>query len=296
MGALPRANAGSFEIFRVWLRQIRDGLERFRAETGETQVGPVSVNFSTGMPHDELRRHLEVCRECGVEIVISAAGDPTDLIKQVHDWGGCVFHDVTNLRFAEKAIAAQADGLTCIGAGGGGHSGTISHLSFIPKVRAMFDGTIIMAGAVTTGAAVRAAEVLGADLAYMGTRFIATRESLASNDYKDMLVDETSEGLRYTSNITGVPANWLVASLQQNGLDPDALPEPAQALTYRHLPKGVRPWTTLWSAGQGIDLIDGVLTAAELVGRLRQEYIAACRRPDMSVEAAGSDILLESVR
>jgi nitronate monooxygenase len=201
----------------------------------------------------------------------------------VHDFGGRVFHDVTSLRFAEKAITAGADGLNCIGAGGGGHSGTISHLALIPRIRAMYDGIIVMAGAVSTGAVIRASEILGADLAYLGTRFIATRESDAPDEYKDLLVTETSTDLIYTGGVAGVPANWLVESIRKVGLDPSNLPQPlGKGMRHDHLPPGVQPWRNVFSAGQGIDLIDDIPKVSELVARLRAEYIAACDLPSFS--------------
>jgi nitronate monooxygenase len=220
-----------------------------------------------------------------VEIIISAAGDPSELTARAHDLGLVVFHDVVNLRFAEKAIAAGVDGLTCIGAGGGGHSGTFSHLAFVPKVREMFEGVILMAGAIGHGAAIRAAEVLGADLAYVGTRFIATREAAAPDAYKALLVAETSKGLRYTDALGGPPANWILESLRRAGLDPDDLPKPVRAMSYEHLPEHAKPWRDVWSAGQSIDLIDDIPTVAELCARLRREYVAACAVPDMAAEA-----------
>ena len=283
IGGLPRQNARSFEIFEQWLAGIRVDLDRHKAENPGARIAPIAVNLATRLPPDELALHLAVCRRHGVEIIISATGDPTELIARVHDWGGKVFHDVTNLRFAEKAIAAGADGLNCIGAGGGGHSGTISHLALIPRIRAMFDGVIILAGAVSTGAVVRAAEVLGADLAYLGTRFIATRESAAPEAYKQLLVSQSSSGLMYTGKVAGVPANWLTESMRMAGLDPDALPEPqGRGMRHDHLPEGVRPWVNLWSAGQGVDLIQDIPPVAELVRRLRAEYVAACAIPDMA--------------
>ncbi|HEV2530433.1 nitronate monooxygenase [Phenylobacterium sp.] len=286
IGGLPRQNARSLERFEAWLAEIRADLDRARGEDPAARIAPIAVNLATRMPADELALHLDVCRRYGVEIIISATGDPTELIGRVHDWGGQVFHDVTNLRFAEKAIAAGADGLTCIGAGGGGHSGTISHLALIPRIRAIFDGVIVLAGAVSTGAAIRAAEVLGADLAYLGTRFIATRESDAPEAYKELLVSQGSAGLMYTGRIAGVPANWMAESMRRVGLDPDALPEPVgKGMRHDHLPDGVRPWVNLWSAGQGIDLIEDVPTVADLVRRLRGEYVAACETADMA-EAA----------
>ena len=285
VGGLPRQNARSLEQFSAWLEEIRVALDAHAAAEPGARIGPIAVNLSRRLPADELKAHLEVCGRYGVEIIITATGDPTETIRQVHDWGGKVIHDVTNMRFAEKAIAAGADGLTCIGAGGGGHSGTISHLSLIPKVRAIFDGVIVMAGAISTGAAIRAAEVLGADLAYLGTRFIATAEADAAQEYKDLLVSEASAGLMYTDAIAGVAANWMTESMRRVGLDPDDLPRPAAKMSYEHLPATVRPWKNLWSAGQGIDLIEDIPTVAELVSRLRREYIAACETPDMAKAA-----------
>jgi nitronate monooxygenase len=285
VGALPRQNARTNDTFAAWMKQISEDLERHEAETGQ-RPGPIAVNISNRVRGDDLTEALDVCRRHGVELIISAHGDPTELTKRVHDWGGQIFHDVTNLRFAEKAIGAGVDGLNCIGAGGGGHSGTVSHFALIPRVREMFDGTIVMAGAVGTGHAVRAAEVLGADLAYIGTRFIATEESLASPQYKQMLVDSTVADLRYTAGVAGVAANWLGPSIEANGLDPDELPSPiGGGFTTAHLPDGVRPWRDIWSAGQSIDLIHDIPPVAEVVRRLRLEYVDACKAPSL-VESA----------
>jgi nitronate monooxygenase len=194
------------------------------------------------------------------------------------------FHDATTIRFAEKAAAAGADGIVCIGAGGGGHAGTISHLAFVPQVRAMFGGMIVMAGAIGNGAAIRAAEVLGADLAYLGTRMIATQESDAPDAYKAMLVAGGVTDVIYTKGVNGMPASWLKASLREIGLDPDNLFIPASRST-DHLPAGKTPWRDIWSGGQGIGLIDDLPTVAALVRRLQAEYVAACAAPDMAAAA-----------
>lgn len=296
IGGLPRQNARTLEQFTQWLADIRAALDDDAGRDPGARIGPVAVNLATRLPADVLAANLEVCRRYGVDIIISAAGNPAELIKRVHDWGGTVFHDVTSLRFAEKAIAAGTDGLTCIGAGGGGHSGTVSHLSLIPKVRAVFDGTIVLAGAVSSGAAIRAAEMLGADLAYLGTRFAATRESMAPPAYKDLLVSQTSAGLRYTGDVVGVPANWMAQSMRDIGLDPDNLPAPSGPMRHDHLPEGVRPWKNLWSAGQGIDLISDIPPVAELVRRLRQEYVDACAVPDMAEAARLANQALDAAR
>ncbi|WP_123026796.1 NAD(P)H-dependent flavin oxidoreductase [Mycolicibacterium stellerae] len=283
VGALPRQNARSIEVFEDWLRQIRTALDDFAEANPSARIGPLAVNLATNFNDDDLAANLTLCQRYGVDIIISATGNPSALAQRVHDWGGVIFHDVTSMRFAEKAIAAGVDGLTCIGAGGGGHSGTVSHLVLIPKIRSIFSGVVIMAGAVTNGAAIRAAEILGADLAYLGTRFIATQESRASDQYKAMLTSGSSTELMYTPNIAGVAANWMTESMKMAGLDPRNLPKPSRAgMTHSHLPEGVKPWKNVWSAGQGIDLIDDVPTVSELVSRLREEYVAACDTPDMA--------------
>ena len=285
IGSLPRQNARSTEVFESWLKDIRSALDAHQAEHGG-RIGPIAVNLPTKFPDNELKDHFDLFKRYGVRILITVGGDPTAMIGHAHDAGLKVFHDITNLRFAEKAIAAGADGLTCIGAGGGGHSGTISHLAMIPRIRAIYDGTIVLAGAVSTGAVVRAAEVLGADLAYLGTRFIATRESDAPQAYKELLVSQTSAELAYTGDIAGVPANWMVESMRLVGLDPENLPKPTgRGMRHDHLPPGVTPWKNLWSAGQGVDLIDDIPSVAELVRRLRREYVAACETPSL-VETA----------
>jgi nitronate monooxygenase len=295
VGGLPRQNARTIEEFESWLKEITVALAAHGRRHPTARIAPIAVNYPTRMPEDELRDNMTLCARYGVEIIISVGGDPTELIKRVHDFGGKVFHDVTSLRFAEKAIAAGADGLNGSGAGGGGHSGTISHLALIPRVRAMFDGVVVMAGAVSTGAVIRAAEVLGADLAYLGTRFIATRESDAPDAYKALLVSENSGDLIYTGGIAGVPANWLVESIRRVGLDPFSLPEPlGKGMRHDHLPPGVQPWRNVFSAGQGIDLIEDIPTVADLVARLRAEYVAACALADFSEAAALANAALEA--
>ena len=297
VAGLPRKNCGDRAAFEATLAGINAELARNADPTGAHPVGPLAINLSTRLEPDELDAELAVCVRHGVDVIVSAAGDPTRLIRHAHARGLPVWHDVTSVRFAEKAIAAGADGLICIGAGGGGHSGTVSHLALVPRLRALFDGVLVMAGAVASGAAIRAAEILGADLAYLGTRFIATREADAAPGYKQMLVEENAAGLLYTPRITGVPANWMQRSLRANGLDPADLPLPrGTGLGHGHLPDAVRPWRTVWSAGQGIDLIDDIPEVAELVSRLRREYLAACATPDRARAAQLAEDALRQAR
>jgi nitronate monooxygenase len=284
VGSLTRNHCRDTEEFEAQLGAVDEMLKRFIDQHPDHAVGPLAVNISTNFGDDEMRAHLALCKRYGASIVITSVGNPTLMVPMVHDAGLLHFHDATNLRFAEKAIAARVDGIVAIGAGGGGHSGTISHLAFIPQIRAMFDGTVVLAGAVSNGATIRAAEILGADLSYLGTRFIATRESAAPDAYKAMLVKGTSADVMYTNAINGLPASWLKASIRSIGMDPDHLPT-VTARGTDHLPAGMKPWRDIWSAGQGIGLIHDVPSVAELVDRLQAEYIAACAIPDMSVAA-----------
>jgi len=279
MAGLPRHNAASVEQFEEWLRRIRLALDRYRDESPGAAVGPLAVNLSGAMPPDDIKRELALCRHYGVEVFISARGDPTELAKRVHDSGGLIFHDVINHRFAEKAIEAQVDGITCIAAGGGGHAGTISPFALVPQIRRIFDGTILLGGAISTGGGIRAAEALGADLAYLGTRFIATTEANADQRYKAMIVAGRAEDVVFSSAINGVGANWLTASLRDAGLDPAKLPRSPGRGNYSHLPAGTRPWRDLWSAGQGIASITAIESVAKAVDRLVAEYEAACALP-----------------
>lgn len=285
MAGLPFHNARTNEEFAGWLATITADLDRHRLAAPDAVIGPLAINFTAKRPIAEILPEIERCFAHGITRFITALGNPRDLAAAIHDRGGTIYHDVTSLKFAEKAIAAGVDGLICIGSGGGGHSGTLNALAFLPRVRAMWDGTIVFAGSVSNGAAIRAAEILGADLVYLGTRFIATQESRAPEAYKAMLVDGSSADLAFTPRVSGVSANWLLPSLTRLGLDLDRLEPPTPA--YDHLPDGVRPWRDLWSAGQGIDLIDDLPDAATLVARLRREYVEACALPDMADAARG---------
>ena len=283
-GSLPWHNARSAEEYAAWLIQIGDALAVTRAENPGARIGPVIANITLKRPMDELVAAVDLCITHGVRHFITALGNPAEAVKVIHDRGGAILHDVTSLRFAEKAIAAGVDGLICIGGGGGGHSGTLNPFAFIPAVRAIFDGTIVFAGCVSDGAGIRAAEVLGADLVYLGTRFIATTEARAPDAYKAMLVSEGATALTYTPAITGVHANWLGASLARVGVVPGDLPPHAPGNA--HLPDGIRPWRDLWSAGHGIDLIHDLPDVVTLVDRLRREYLAACHAPSLAKAAA----------
>lgn len=277
MGVLPRHNAESLDEFEEWL----DIISRARAEArgkAPWEPGPLAVNFATRRSPEEIAQDLRLCEQYGVSVIINAMGDPTELARIVHDWGGQLFHDVTAPRFAKKAMAAGVDGMIVIISGGGGHSGTLSAFSFLPQLRDEFDGVLVLAGGLSTGDAVLSAQALGAEYAYMGTRFIATQESRAATEYKNLLVHSTSHDLIFTSAITAVPANWLTGSLERVGLNPSSLEHSSGRGNYDHLPPDIRPWRDIWSAGQGIDLIHDIPSVADLVSALDQEYKTARER------------------
>ena len=293
IGSLTRNHCRDDEEMVAQLAAVREALDRFAGEHPGRTIGPLAMNISPNSLPEDFRRQLEACRGYGVRIIVTSVGDPTRNAPLVQEYGLLHFHDATTIRFAEKAAAAGADGIVCIGAGGGGHAGTISHLAFIPQVRAMFAGTVVMAGAISTGAAIRAAEVLGADLAYLGTRLIATRESAASEAYKAMLVEGGVTEVIYTKGVNGMPASWLKASLRSIGLDPENLFIP-EGRGIDHLPPGKTPWRDIWSGGQGIGLIDDIPPVAQLVRRLQEEYVAACAVPDMAAAARAARAAMEA--
>jgi len=280
IGTLTRNNCRDLAELEIQLKAVTERLAHYTDTYPARQSGPLAVNIEPKYGEDETRAHIDLCRRYGVKIIITSVGNPAGIAPWIRDAGILHFHDATTVRFAEKAIAAGVDGIIAIGAGGGGHSGTLSHLVLIPQIRGMFDGTIVMAGAVANGAAIRAAEILGADLAYLGTRFIATRESLAPEAYKRMLVEAGAADVVYTRGVNGLPASWMKESIRAAGLDPDNLPTPEGRST-AHLPPGKTPWRDIWSGGQGVQLIHDIPTVAELVGQLQSEYTEACGRPDM---------------
>jgi nitronate monooxygenase len=281
IGSLTRNHCRDDAEMEAQLQTVSEAVKRFADANPGKVIGPLAMNISPNASPEDFRAQLDICKRYGVRIVVTSVGDPTQNAPLVQEEGMLHFHDATTLRFAEKAALAGADGIVCIGAGGGGHAGTISHLAFIPQVRAMFEGTVVMAGAISTGAVIRAAEILGADLAYIGTRMIATRESAAPDEYKAMLVAGGVTDVIYTKGVNGMPASWLKASLREAGLDPDNLFIPDKRGT-AHLPQGKTPWRNIWSGGQGIGLIHDIPSVADLVHRLQEEYVAACAIPDMA--------------
>ncbi|MDR3389630.1 MAG: nitronate monooxygenase [Rudaea sp.] len=274
IGAFPSGNPRAPESLESWLVAIR-AAESKSLDRGE-RFAPFCVNLlaSTAIDQQVRAERLDVCRRARVPLILTNLGDPKAEVEAAHEWGGIVFHDVTTMRFAEKAIASGVDGLMLVCGGAGGHAGTLNPFSFLPQVRRMFDGTIMLAGGIADGNGIAAALALGADIVVMGTRFIATRESGAFDPHKQMLVSARSEDVLYTDAIAGMPASFLRPSMIENGLDPDNLPVP-KGLHRPDLPPGIKAWKDVWSGGHSTGLIDDVPTVAELVERLETEFHAA---------------------
>jgi nitronate monooxygenase len=275
LGTFPAWNARSSADLAVMLDAIDGRLAADRKAGGDP--APYGVNLvMRDIGTERFTEDLALVRSHRVPVVITSVGDPSRVVEEVHGWGGIVLHDVVNLQHARKAAEAGVDGLILVSAGAGGHAGTMNPFAFVPQVREMFDGLVILAGAISEGRGIWAAQTLGADLAYLGTRFIATREAMGPDLYKEMLVASETKDIVYTPAFSGVPANYLEASIRAVGLDPKRLPAP-KGVFQPDLPPGIKAWRDVWSGGHGTGMIHDVPPVAELVDRLAAEYEAARR-------------------
>jgi len=279
LGAFPALNARPQELLETWLTQIEDALEKHRRETGAARATPYAVNLIVNPANKRLQEDLEVCVRHKVPVIITSLSAPTAIAKRVHDYGGVVFHDVVKVRHAQKALEAGVDGIILVCAGAGGHAGRLNPFALVNEIRRIFDGPLVLAGAITNGAGVLAAEAMGCDAAYMGTRFIATRESLAVDRYKQMLVESNAEDIVYTPFFSGVAGSYLKPSIRAAGLDPDNLPiQTEEKLTYRSRDERPKTWKDIWGAGQGVGNIEDVPPTGALVDRIVDEYEAARKK------------------
>jgi len=277
VGSFPALNARPASQLDDWLAEITEGLAAQRQASPGARIAPFAVNQIVHASNDRLEHDVRACVKHRVPIVITSLRPPAEVVAAVHSYGGLVFHDVINRRHAEKAAQQGVDGIIAVCTGAGGHAGTLSPFALVKEVREVFAGTIILGGAMSTGADVLAAQALGADLAYLGTRFIATTEANAGAAYKQMLVDSRAEDIVYTSLFSGVAGNYLRASVAETGLDPDNLPDGSKAaMNFAALGGGERKaWKDIWSAGQSVSGIRSVDPVAALVARMREEYAAA---------------------
>jgi nitronate monooxygenase len=263
IGTFPSLNQRSAAGYEEWLSQIEERLSR----GASARYG---VNLIVHKTNERLAADLEVTVRHRVPLVITSLGAAREVVDAIHAYGGFVFHDVIHLHHARKAAAAGVDGLIAVCAGAGGHAGTLNPFAFVAEIRAFFDKTVILSGSITNGRQVAAAQLLGADLAYLGTRFINTRESMAAAAYKEMIVNSAAKDVVYTPSISGVNANFLRASIVAAGLDPDHLPPPGELRI--SMDEEIKVWKHIWSAGQGVGDIHDVPTTADLCARLTQEY------------------------
>ncbi len=275
MGTFPALNQRSSQGYAAWLDEIQERLDCITADTGAA-LSPFGINLIVHKTNARLARDLEITVQHRVPVVITSLGAAHEVVDAIHSYGGLVFHDVINLRHANKAAAAGVDGLIAVCAGAGGHAGLLSPFAFVAEIRQFFDKILILSGAITHGRQIAAAELMGADLAYLGTRFINTREALAPVGHKQMIVEATANDIVYTSAVSGVHANFLRASIAAAGADPDNLQSSAKLDISTEGES--KAWRDVWSAGQGVGSIDDIPTAAELCGRLIAEYREAIAR------------------
>ncbi|MDI9244561.1 nitronate monooxygenase family protein [Marinobacter sp. CHS3-4] len=281
VGSFPALNQRSSDGFESWLIRMNDELARFRSDNPERTIAPYAVNLIVHNTNPRWEADLELCVKHQVPIVITSLGAATKVTEAVHSYGGLVFHDVTNQKHARKAAAAGVDGIIAVSAGAGGHAGTTNPFVLVHEIREVFDGMILLAGGLSKGEDILAAQAMGADLCYLGTRFINTTESQAEAAYQNMIIEAGSGDIIHTPAVSGIPANFMRQSLEAAGYPMDKLNQ-AGDIDYgeklKPMDDEAKAWKTVWSAGHGVSQINDVLPTADLVTRIRKEYQAAKAR------------------
>lgn len=280
VGCFPALNARPAAELEAWLQRITSELDAYNAAHPERPAAPFAVNQIVHGSNDRLQHDIEMCVKYRVPIVITSLGAKEFVNEAIHSYGGIVLHDIINNRFAKKAIEKGADGLIAVAAGAGGHAGSTSPFALVQEIREWFDGPLLLSGSIATGDAVLGAQAMGADLAYIGSAFIATDEANAEQAYKQAIVDNASSDIVYSSLFTGVHGNYLRPSIEAAGLDPDNLPEsdPSAMNFGSGGNSDSKAWKDIWGCGQGIGAVKSIGSAAELVDRLHAEYNAARTR------------------
>ena len=274
VGSFPALNARPQHVLEEWLIRIKEELAQAKAENPNLPIAPYAVNQICHASNDRLMGDMELCVKHEAPIIITSLRPPEEIVTAAHSYGGLVYHDVISVRHAKKAAEQGVDGLILVCAGAGGHAGTLSPFALVREVREFFDGTIILSGSISSGSAVASSLALGADLAYLGTRFIATEEANADQGYKDMLIDSVADDIVYSSLFTGVHGNYLKGSVVNAGLDPNDLPE-ADKSSMNFGSGGntdAKAWKDIWGSGQGIGGIKDDPSVEDLVTRLKEEY------------------------
>jgi len=262
VGTFPALNQRSTEGFEAWLNEIEERL------SSEPKAAPFGVNLIVHQTNARLKQDLDIVVQHRVPIVITSLGAVRDVVDAVHSYGGLVFHDIISRRHAEKASEAGVDGLIAVSVGAGGHAGNLNPFALISEVKSIFSGTVILSGALSTGRDIAAARMMGADLAYLGTRFLATKEAMVEKAYQQMILDSRAADIIYTPNISGVNANFMRESIKAAGLDPDNLPPHGKL----DMGSEAKVWKTIWSAGQGVGAISEVLSVAEMCEQFSRDY------------------------
>jgi nitronate monooxygenase len=281
VGSFPALNARPAELLDAWLTEIQEDLQAFREANRGAKVGPIAVNQIVHQSNDRLAHDVEVCVKHQVPIIISSLrAPPKEMLDAIHSYGGIVLHDVISIRHAQKALEAGVDGLILVATGAGGHAGTLSPFALVGEVRKFFDGPLVLSGSIATGDAVLAAQAMGADLAYIGSRWLATPEANVNDDYRKAIVESSAADIVYTNLFTGVHGNYLKKSIVAAGLDPDNLPvaDKSKMNFGSGGNTGAKAWRDIWGAGQGVGLMDDVRPVADVVAQLKAEYEAARKR------------------
>ena len=275
VGSFPALNARPAALLDTWLTDLQNELADYQAAHPGAKVGPIAVNQIVHQSNERLAHDVEVCVKHRIPIIISSLrAPPREMMDAIHGYGGIVLHDVISIRHAQKALEAGVDGLILVAAGAGGHAGALSPFALVGEVRKFFKGPIALSGAIASGDAILAAQAMGADFAYIGSRWLATRESNVNDSYREAIVSSAAADIVYTNLFTGVHGNYLKKSIVNAGLDPDALPESDKSkMSFGD--GTAKAWRDIWGAGQGVGMMDDVPTVAEMVARLKQEYEAA---------------------
>ena len=278
VGSFPALNARPQSQLDEWLHEITEALSAHDRAQPDRPAAPFAVNQIVHRSNTRFEEDMATCAKWKVPIVITSLGAREELNHAVHDWGGITLHDIIDDRYARKAIEKGADGLIAVACGAGGHAGRWSPFALVQEIRKWFDGPLALSGSIATGGAVMAARAMGADFAYIGSPFIATEEARASEEYKQGIVSAGAADIVYSNLFTGIHGNYLRASIVAAGLDPDSLPEAGPEAMNFQSASGAKAWRDIWGSGQGIGVIDKVQPAADLVGRLAEEYASARAR------------------
>jgi nitronate monooxygenase len=279
VGAFPALNARPAELLDTWLTDLQRELAHFQEANPQARVGPIAVNQIVHQSNDRLEHDVAMCVKHRIPIIISSLrAPPREMLDAIHGYGGIVLHDVISIRHAHKALEAGVDGLILVAAGAGGHAGALSPFALVGEVRRFFQGPLALSGSIASGDGILAAQAMGADFAYIGSRWLATRESNVDESYRQAIVESSAADIVYTNLFTGVYGNYLKKSIVRAGLDPDALPQADKSKMNFGAGGAAKAWRDIWGAGQGVGMMDDVPTVAEMVARLRREYDAARAR------------------